>query len=183
MDTNELLRGLNKIVGDACIRFDVISADKVKYIVNIPSPKIYISNLQPSSQKGNHWVTIYSPSVNEYEVFDSYGKSVASFGKYFNEIVKKDPIENCMTFQSLSSDVCSKYCLFYAHYRLNMCSYAQIINNFGCSKLQNDRTVAVFYDNYIACHPRCSNNHNNNNCRINQSCCSRKLNMYNKKFI
>jgi hypothetical protein len=176
MDTNMLLDGLNKIVKAKRIKVGVISADQVKSMLNVPSPKMYIANLQSSKFRGNHWISIYSPKLNEYEIFDSYGKSVRSFGMYFNELAKLNPLENCKTLQSLSSSVCGQYALFYSYHRLNNSSYVQIMSKFGCSQLVNDRIVDTFYNSYIKCNPIC----NNSNA---QSCCSRKLNMYNKRFI
>jgi hypothetical protein len=175
MNTNELLASLKNLKVN--IHCDVISADKVKNIVNVPSPKLFICNLEPSHHVGSHWVVIYSPNMNEYEVFDSYGQATSTFGDFFKTIVSKKPLENCTILQSLSSLVCGQFCLFYAFHRLNNYSYAQILNKFGCSKLLNDRMVECFYENCLKCNELCKKYS-----KV-QKCCARKVNMYNKKFI
>lgn len=176
MNTNQILASLKTIVKPN-VNFDVISADKVKNIINVSCPKIYIVNLQPSHMAGSHWVVIHCPKLNDYEVFDSYGQSILTFGKYFNPVALMYPLENCKGLQSLSSDKCSHFCLYYAYHRMNSMSFMQIVNQFGCSKLQNDEKVRVFYENNLKCNSSCLN------VKSSQSCCTRKINMYNKVFI
>ena len=75
-------------------------------------PALFIVNEDNRTQRGTHWTSIYLPSKDKAYYFDSFGcKPNPCISKYFENF-------NCVIFnhiplQSVFSDVCGHYCIFF----------------------------------------------------------------------
>jgi hypothetical protein len=118
MDTqqiNQILRSLAKTknIYDGCH-----PCDNLPYIKNFP--RAIISNLQPESMRGNHWVGIYL--ISEYKVlyFDSLGsKPNKCITQYFKKYNYKTIIYNNFRFQNFLSDTCGAFAIMFIYYLAN----------------------------------------------------------------
>jgi len=88
-------------------------------------PCCFISNTDNSNQPGEHWVAFWFDSKDSSEFFDSYGYQPSIFGfillcNHFNR--------TCI--QSLHSNVCGQYCLFYLFWKSRGKSLSLIVHCF-----------------------------------------------------
>jgi hypothetical protein len=126
-----------KIVSrDACLqdRFrGVFARDQV---LRCLIPGFFICNTALYVERGEHWV---SDDYN-VEFFDSFGKSPQFYGWDISGNVKY----NKKTLQSLDSDVCGMYCLFFLYFRCRGLKMESILQKFSTNRVQNDRFVVDF---------------------------------------
>ena len=108
----------------------------------------FVANTDPSNKPGTHWVVFYFSSEHEGEFFetaDYYSISLRNF-------LDKHSIEwdfNKRTLQSIWSDVCGQYCLFYLCQRARGHSLSMILDVFNNSTLSNDAKVFQFAKNHF----------------------------------
>ena len=154
IDCNPLLK--KSILG-------VYAADQLP--VNLKFPCGFIANTDKHSKEGVHWCSFYFPNSTTVEYFDSYGKSVNYFNDYFPIYVSKFPsiVTNSKQLQSLYSDVCGMYCMFFLLQRLNGLSFHEIVNSFSNVHECNDSFVYNYVSNvFVECIQ--------NTCFYNQIC-------------
>jgi len=146
MNTNQLMRILNNIVHDSFF-FDVIGSDRLYEVYHRlkDTPLALVINTDPEDKPGSHWVALFRCKFGRVEFFDSYGDPLSKLSKNFNFLKSLNPVENCKSVQSLQTNTCGKFCIFFLWKRLNGCSYSSIINTFGCSKNRNEMIVRRFY--------------------------------------
>lgn len=79
-----------------------------------------------------HWCSFYFPSQNVVEFFDSYCKRINYYNSHFSNYVSNVPTVtvNSKQLQSVNSDVCGMYSLFFLMHRLNYVSLENFINMF-----------------------------------------------------
>lgn len=125
----------------------------------------FIANTDNHNMEGKHWCSFYFPNQNIVEFFDSYGKSIDYYNSYFHEYVStvSSVTVNSKQLQSVNSDVCGMYCLFFLMHRVNCVSFHDIVNMFSKNTEYNDEFV---YENIVNSFPACTANH----CIYNQSC-------------
>lgn len=88
-------------------------------------PSFLVSNTEEQSKTGQHWVLLYFPRKGEVEYFDSLGdKPNACIQRFLYgwKVVRalSRPV------QSIMSNACGVYCLFFAVQRCNGRSFAHI---------------------------------------------------------
>ena len=71
----------------------------------------YILNLDPSWEKGSHWVVVKLCPERKNEYFDSYGWDPPY--KHFIDILGNNYIKNNKQLQHPFTTVCGQHCLFY----------------------------------------------------------------------
>ena len=89
---------------------------------------------------GMHWLAMYNDE-NSYcrlEVFDSFGQS-----PYLYNLQEKLPRANVLTYntkqiQSLHSDLCGQYCLYYIYFKARGFAISDIIGIFSNDYYNND---------------------------------------------
>ena len=91
----------------------VFDADEVPEIIDT-FPCGFVANTDPSTEPGTHWIAFYFPSREKGEFFDSYGNPPEHYGFKFYKI------ETCNKhkLQSLWSNVCGQYCIFYLYIKV-----------------------------------------------------------------
>ena len=114
-------------------------------IPRVTYPTAYVVNSHPSSKPGEHWVAMYFDKNGKGEYFDSYGLSPDIFG--FTEFMNKNSTSwdfNKKTLQSLFSNVCGHYCIYFILFRCRGVSMRDITAHFSSNLTENDRRVANF---------------------------------------
>ena len=83
--------------------------------IETPSyPSAYVINSDTCNKKGEHWVVVYFDKNRRGEYFDSYGLSPAVLGlEAYMDRFSLDWIYNRKTIQSLFSNVCGHYCVYF----------------------------------------------------------------------
>ena len=84
------------------------------------------------------------------EFFDSYGLHPIVYG--LTDILDSHSsswIYNSKTLQSLISEVCGHYTVYYILFRLRGCSLSEILTHFSSNVSLNDKTVERFIQNLM----------------------------------
>lgn len=141
----------------------VYAANELPTEMNIPCG--FIANTDDHTKTGRHWCAFYFPNSTTIEYFDSYGMPVNYFNDYFPQYTSNfsSLITNSKQLQSLYSDVCGMYCLFFLIHRLNGVLFYDIVNMFSNDVHSNDLCVY----NYVS---SMFNDCVQNQCVFNQSC-------------
>lgn len=93
-------------------------------------PSCYVANTDNDSEPGEHWVAFYFPNENEYEFFDSYGQPPYTYQfPNLNSYMLSN--YNSLILQSLTSNTCGHFCLYYLYSRSNGFSLRHIQNSFS----------------------------------------------------
>ena len=117
----------------------------------------FVANTDPSNEPGKHWVVFYFQSEREGEFFDSYGKPPDYYHETFKEYVIGHSINwtfNSKQLQSILSDVCGHYCVFYLCHRARGHSMKAIVNMFDSNKISNDTKVFRFVNKHFRISPK-----------------------------
>ena len=137
----------------------VFARDQIPHHV-LPTPYGYIVNTDKSDQQGTHWLAVYVESSTKMEFFDSYGHSP----QFYNFDHKM--LYNTKKLQSVYTNVCGHYCLFYLANRCRNISLKDIVHTFSSDYTKNDYYVSAYIENVF---PFCFSTSNFVSC---QSCCS-----------
>jgi hypothetical protein len=89
-------------------------------------PYAAVLNTDKSSRSGQHWVAVYVPSKDVVEYFDSYGdlpnEDIASYLCRYPEVKR-----SIQPLQSLFSNVCGQFCIYFVIQRCLGRRYEDII--------------------------------------------------------
>ena len=119
----------------------VFAADQLPN--NLSFPCGFIANTDNHMKEGRHWCAFYFPNVNIIEYFDSYGKPIDYFNSYFSDYASyfSTLVVNTNQLQSVKSDVCGMYCLFFLLQRMNNVSFNDVVHSFSNVYECNDSFV------------------------------------------
>jgi len=102
-------------------------------------------NNEPISMPGKHWVGIYIENMNRpLEFFCSYGFGITDYADNFINFVKRynlSVVENRKCLQSINSDVCGLYVIYYLYKRKNGCCPRAFYCHFSNNYVNNDKIV------------------------------------------
>lgn len=120
-------------------------ADRIPRCRHFPCSMVV--NLDESSKPGSHWIAIFAQSKHYVYYFDSFGLDAE--GKIKEYLNKFDYVtRQIITVQSIISDVCGYYAIFFIY----LCSfgwpYAKIKRRLDCAK-NPDIFVRDFVRNYV----------------------------------
>jgi len=143
MNTYELLSIL-KCICKRKIVYNVIPSDRLVDYENLTSPFALIVNTKDSSHPGEHWVAIHSHG-RTVSFFCSYGMGIEAYGKYFEQFAKdKLIIQNYVPLQSVNSNVCGKYALYFISNLVSGKKLTSIYCGFSRNFGKNDAIVIKF---------------------------------------
>ena len=111
----------------------MIPSDKLPQTIE-KYPCGFVVNTDPSSEPGTHWVAFYFPTVRKGEFFDSYGHLPDFYRDSFGDFLDKHCNEwdfNKRKLQSIWSDVCGHYCVFYLSHRAQGHTMNKIVHMFN----------------------------------------------------
>jgi hypothetical protein len=139
MYTHELRAIISKDIRLNPQLLDVFAADELPY--QIPVGSLAIANCCNREDPGQHWVAICQETSNRLEMFDSYG-----FGPSIYNLENKLPVSNVVVYntnqlQSIHSDVCGQYCLYYCYFKSRGYAMSDIVSIFSNDVISNDYYV------------------------------------------
>ena len=156
MDTSQILAALESDPVTRKKFCGVFSSDHLPKVVD-RFPCGFIANTGPADKPGLHWVCFYFQSKLKGEFFDSYGRPP----DYYQEIFKEYLINhgdnwtfNSKQLQSVSSDVCGQYCVFYLSHRARGHSMNTIVNMLDSNRNVNDKKVFRFVRRHFYMSPK-----------------------------
>lgn len=101
---------------------DVLSIDEVRHPSKIPASFIY--NTDPSHKPGTHWVAVYCTQNGQHWYFDSFAQPpLSEFSKVYRDIRHW-----LVPVQSLFSNVCGQYCIYFLYLCARGLSWDQVNN-------------------------------------------------------
>ena len=154
MDTWTLLTFLKNMTrGSKSSHVDVLPADYLDNY-NIPSlPAYLVVNSEGSNHPGQHWIAMYirrktaSGGRPILEFFCSYGLGIDFYSSHFSNFVKSKNfkiIENTIPLQSVGSNVCGNYVLYFLYNRIKGCCPMSSYCKFSTNAKYNDARVERF---------------------------------------
>lgn len=110
-------------------------------------PIFFVANTDPSDKTGEHWVAFVILKHHLIEVFDSFGRPARAYSPHLNRFIKKFTTQrhNKTQFQSIYSDTCGYFCLYYLRLRGMRKKPPQIFNTFSRRQLRHNDTVVKRY--------------------------------------
>jgi hypothetical protein len=127
MDTQQIDQILRSLPATKNVYKGCHPCDSLPTIQNFP--KAIVSNLQPETMRGNHWVGIYMTSQYKVLYFDSLGsKPNNCISNYFKINNFKRIIYNNCRFQSILGDTCGAYAIIFILYIGSGCSFDKFLN-------------------------------------------------------
>ena len=114
--------------------------------IEVPSySSAYVINSDTSDKKGEHWVAVYFVKNRRGEYFDSYGLPPAILGlEAYMDRFSLDWIYRSKTIQSLFSNVCGHYCVYFILFRCRNISLYAILSVLILNLTENDGRVFDF---------------------------------------
>jgi hypothetical protein len=120
---------------------DRLPADIEKY------PAALVANVDSHDKPGSHWCAFYIDENQEGEFFDSYGQTPEEYSVNFKNFLDQNCKRwsyNSQVIQSLGSNVCGHYCLYYLINHCKNVSLKHIVTRFTRNSRINDRFVYQF---------------------------------------
>ena len=113
---------------------------------DVKYPSGIICNTDPASQPGEHWICIYVDHYGVGEYFDSFGLPplFKEFKKYLTEYCVSW-IFNDKTIQSITSNVCGLYCMYYLIMRSKGFTMRELMKVFSDDCVSNDKIVVELF--------------------------------------
>lgn len=143
MDTDEVQNFMRKITPQ--IEYNVFAANRLPVYSSLPM--YIISNLDPDTKPGSHWVAIHVDINGVGEYFDSFGRKPTAHHKKFLQRNSKIWIYNNKQLQNYFTSVCGKYCLIYLYFRFKNCNMQQYLGLFSNNTLCNDFIADEIFKN------------------------------------
>lgn len=145
MDTRQINRILSRCKATQPHYMGCFPSDRLPKCKHFPCSMVV--NLDDSTKPGSHWVAIYAPTKNHVFYFDSYGMKASGkilrYLKRFPLITRQEA-----TIQSIISDVCGQYAIFF----IIMCTLKipyRTINKMLASVKNPDIFVKDFVNEFI----------------------------------
>jgi len=113
-------------------------ADRIPKLSKYPCS--FVLNMDNSNKPGSHWVAVYVPNSQTVLYYDSYG--IKPYNKNIQKFLKKFPNsqKNNITFQSIITDVCGYYVIFFIY----MASWGYSLEKIKkILKAQNNKDIFV----------------------------------------
>lgn len=115
-------------------------------------PAAFVANVDPKGRPGSHWCAFYFTQDEMGELFDFYGLKPQDYSQHFLQFLETNSHHwtyNHQDLQSLTSNVCGHYCLYYVINRCRNVLMKAIVNRFGKNTRKNDRLVYHFITKYF----------------------------------
>ena len=112
-------------------------------------PGSYVVNTDPSTAPGEHWVAMFFNNPRSAEFFNSYGLHPIVYGLTdFLDSHSSSWDYNSKTLQSLISEVCGHYTVYYILFRSRGCSLSEILTHFSNNFSLNDKLLSALFRIY-----------------------------------
>lgn len=114
--------------------------------IHVTLPCYIISNLDPNTMPGSHWIAIYINENGNGEYFDSFGRAPGKSHLNFINRNCKSIIYNTIRIQNYYTSVCGQYCLVYLFFKYMKCSMNYFLSMFECNTMYNDLLLTHVYN-------------------------------------
>lgn len=144
MNTREIAVILGKVLGK--VNYYVIPCDYLNRISLSPHGTYICLNNEPSSKEGEHWIGIHIKAT-QVTFFCSYGRSYKEYDKRIGKFIdglRMKVIEKSKMLQSLTSDVCGNYVIYFLYVMKRCNSISHFYAYFSNDRLCNDDFVRQF---------------------------------------
>ena len=120
---------------------DVFAADQLPY--QIPVGSLAIANCCNREDPGQHWVAICQETSNRLVMFDSFGLPPSAYNLE-NKLPADVIVYNNRQLQSVFSNVCGQYCLYYCYFKARGYDMSDILTIFSNDVVSNDYNVFYY---------------------------------------
>lgn len=134
MDTREIQSFMGKIKPQ--LESNVYAANRLP--ITVSEPSYIISNLDPDTKPGSHWIAIYLGYDGIGEYFDSYGRKPTTYHLNFIKRNSRRWFFNSNRIQNDFTSVCGEYCLLYLYFKSKGKTMNDFVNCFSKNTLCND---------------------------------------------
>lgn len=146
MNTKDIARAIQDLPNARTI--GVFAADRIPQKIDLPAA--IIANTDEHYKPGQHWVAMYINSSGRGKYFDSYG--VPPYSKHIIRSLRrncKKYICNSKSFQSIDSEVCGQYCVFFLYCMCRGWSLKKFSSLFTNDSYNNDKIILRLYNKYV----------------------------------
>lgn len=145
MNTLEIQNYLKKI--HHALAFNVFAANRIPMII---TPPVYmISNLDPDTKPGSHWIAIFIDCNGVGEYFDTFGRKPEGYHLSFLKRNARRWCYNNKAVQSVFSTVCGEYCLLYLYFKFRGMTLTNFVQIFNKDPFSNDVILNDMFKTYI----------------------------------
>ena len=116
-------------------------------------PTALVMNVDPHEEPGSHWCSVFITKDKIGTFFDSYGQEPQEYTHLFQEFLErncKSWTYNSKCLQSLDSNVCGHYSLYFLLLRSRNISVPNIVRRFSSNTRRNDQYVYHFIMRHYA---------------------------------
>jgi hypothetical protein len=174
MNTEELYRFMFNLLNGSKCTYDVLPCDQLDNITPRTYPLFLIVNTKPTGHPGEHWTSFFLPCPGgNLEFFCSYGMGMDFYSDNFSKFAKRigcRVIQNKIPLQSIGTNVCGQYALYFLYKRSKKCPRMSVYCNFSPNTRKNDEKIRRFVvlKNHLL----------HKNCNFNKTiqCCINKKN-------
>jgi len=146
MNTSEIFGAMDSIFRHKKIYYDVLPCDALKTLhVTNPVTCLVVNNRE-ATHAGEHWLGLMIINKTLY-FFCSYGLGIENYSPYFKDFAKREHlqvIQNKQVLQSINSNVCGQYCIFFLYQMISGCCPMSVYCMFSKNVIKNDNMVKSF---------------------------------------
>ena len=115
---------------------------------DVPVPCCFISNTQPSSHRGEHWIAIHVDQSRRGSYFCSYGQQPKEeFREWFDRNTDGWTFKSTR-IQGEMSTTCGQYCVCFLHFMCQNVAFDVFLSLFSSDRDENDDIVTSFVNGY-----------------------------------
>ena len=100
----------------------VFARDELPNLLHLARPFALVFNTDPHDKPGQHWLAIYGPRDGPLELFDWFGMHPSYYGLSISFIYSDS------SFQSLTTDLCGNYTIYFICLRSRNISFNKIVS-------------------------------------------------------
>ncbi|MCP3663185.1 MAG: hypothetical protein GY696_11935 [Gammaproteobacteria bacterium] len=107
-------------------------------------PFAFVTNIEPDTLPGSHWVAIYMDKDGQTEFFDSYGRNPET-RQIVLYLKKHGRNLRCNTeeLQGPFSSACGQFCIYYLYHRLRNHSIEKITGRFTPKNFKSNDVIVT----------------------------------------
>ena len=142
MNSSDIYKILSRDVYTARYFRGVFPADKIPALT---ASSGLVANTEGHMDVGSHWIAMFVHHPQTLEFFDSYGLPPSAYGQDIENFARQFTYVKCnkKQLQSLTSNVCGHYCIYYLVKRCQGQSMDCIVRNLSVTT-HNDFQIFQF---------------------------------------
>lgn len=145
MNTSDISKHLGKIHNS--LMPNVFPANRLP--IYMSTPVYMISNLDPDTKPGSHWVAIFIDVNGVGEYFDTFGRKPHGYHLTFLKRNSCKWTYSSKIIQNIFSSLCGEYCLLYLYLKLRGISLRDFEKMFTVNTVYNDNLLKVMFKSFF----------------------------------